>query len=156
MERKPRKPVGELSEDISLLGKARKAEKACEKALGSLSKPSEAASLLEKPEKAFEKACESPWRPSRISTKPDRGCLRGTCVHSYCGEALSRAPPLAQEPFLKHPRGETRSRASPLDQEPFSQHARTNGSRLWHSFLLRGSAFSSEPSRTEASYRSRS
>ena len=53
-------------------------------------------------------------------------------VDLYREATLSRASPLAQEPFSKHVRtkkssycGETLSQASPLAQEPFSKHLRT-------------------------------
>ena len=71
-----------------------------------------------------------PSRPRAFLKAPSDKNVR---AHAYYKEALPRAAPLAQEPF--------------------SKNALTKKSRLAHSFILRGSAFSGEPSRTRAFFK---
>ena len=71
-----------------------------------------------------------PSRPRAFLKAPSDKNVR---AHAYYKEALPRAAPLAQEPF--------------------SKNALTKKSRLAHSFILRGSAFSGEPSRARAFFK---
>ena len=84
----------------------------------------------------------------------------GSHIHSYCGEALSRANPLAHEPFSKHSWTKRRQRLhsclvpgqsvleQPLSRKSLSQSILGQGIWRVRSLILRRSAFSSNSSRT--------